>query len=137
MKQKIWCERGSNDVELGISKVHEALTPDTQNLTGVFDSRLKISRLCPQLVSQMLHYVWDEYKMRPEEHDPKEKPMPKNDDLITCLRYILVSNPQYYDPSHNEDEDGEVRYVGQFAKYADAGHKASYKDMIEGKKHGN
>jgi phage terminase large subunit-like protein len=136
MKYKIWCERGSNDVELGISKVHEALTPDIQNLTGIFDSRLKISRLCPQLVSQILHYVWDEYRMRPEEHDPKEKPMPKNDDLITCLRYILVHNPQYYNTLENEEEDDEVRYVGQFAKYPDSSRKISYKDLVEKEKHG-
>jgi hypothetical protein len=136
MKNKIWCERGSNDVELGISKIHEALTPDIQNLTGVFDSRLKISRLCPQLITQILHYVWDEYRMRPEEHDPKEKPMPKNEDLITCLRYILVSNPQYHNPE-GEEEEAQIKYVGQFAKYPDEGRsdRMGYRDLVEAKKH--
>lgn len=135
MKQKIWCERGSNDIELGISRIHEALAPDYQNLTGVFDARLKISRLCPQIISQILHYVWDEYRMRPEEHDPKEKPMPKNEDLITCLRYIMVGNPQYHNPGGEEEE--EVKYVGQFAKYPDMSKRdgTSYRDLTEKEKH--
>ncbi len=135
MKQKIWCERGSNDIELGISRIHEALTPDVQNLTGVFDSRIKFSRLCPEIIKQMLHYVWDEYKMRPEEHDPKEKPMPKNEDLITCLRYILVANPQYHNPDGEAEE--EIKYVGQFAKYPDGrvSEGTSYRDLVEREKH--
>jgi phage terminase large subunit-like protein len=133
MRYRIWCERGSNDVSLGISKIHEALTPAIQNLTGHLEPKLRVSRLCPQLISQFTHYVWDEYRMRPEEHDPKEKPMPKHDDLITCLRYILVANPIYHNQADNEEE---IEYVGTYAKYPkDPARTASYRDLVEKARH--
>jgi phage terminase large subunit-like protein len=135
MKHKIWCERANNDVELGLSKVHEALMPDAQQLTGKFEARLKISRLCPTLIRQLQHYIWDEYKMRPEEHDPKEKPMKKDDDLIDCLRYILASNPVYHNLS-KEDEDSGVEFVGTYAKYPILKTSGSYKDLVEERRHG-
>ena len=136
MKHKIWCERANNDVELGLSKIHEALIPEVQNLTGKFDSRLKFSSLCRETIHQFLHYIWDEFKMRPEEHDAKEKPMKKNDDFVDCLRYILATNPVYHNQADNEEE--EVKYVGQYAKFASAptSSTASYRDMIEKERHG-
>ena len=133
MKNKIYCERANNDVELGLSRFHEALGPGIQQLTGKLEPRLKISQECISLVYELQHYVWAEYKMLPEEHDPKQKPMKKNDHFIDCVRYILNANPVYHNLSEEEEE---VQYSGTFVKYPVRGTTGgSYRDLIEKKVH--
>jgi hypothetical protein len=70
--------------------------------------------------------------MSPETHDPKQKPMKKNDHFIDCLRYIMNSNPVY----HNLNEDvGEVEYEGTFAKYPKSTSTSGYRDLTEKARH--
>ncbi len=129
MKNKIYCERANNDVELGLSRFHEALSPSIQQLTGKMEPRLKISGLCSGLIYELQHYIWSEYKMLPEEHDPKQKPMKKNDHFIDCVRYILNANPVYHNLT---EEDEEVQYAGTFVKYPVKGTGGgSYRDLVE------
>ena len=69
--------------------------------------------------------------MLPEEHDPKQKPMKKNDHCIDCVRYILNANPVYHNLSEDEEE---VQYSGPFVKYpVKAAGGGSYKDLVERK----
>lgn len=113
MKYGIFCERAVNDVDLGISRIKEVLRPDKILLTGKIEPRLVISRFCPSLLYEFQHYVWDEFKMRPEEHDAKEKPMKKNDHFLDCLRYIMNSNPMYHNVT---EEETVITYKGTYVK---------------------
>jgi len=135
MKHKIWCQRANNDFELGISKVREVLAPEQNQLSGRFEPRLKISSLCPNLLNEFTHYIWGEYRMRPEEHEPKQKPMKKNDHFIDCLRYIMNSNPKYH-RLEDKEEDSEIHYAGTYAKYpVKTNTGSSYHDLVERGKH--
>lgn len=132
MKHRIWCERANNDVELGLSRLHEALQPQEQRLSGKVEPRLKISRLCSHLLYEFQHYIWAEYTMSPETHDPKQKPMKKNDHFIDCLRYIMNSNPIY----HNlNEEESELEYEGTFTKSPKQISSTGYRDLVERQKH--
>ena len=128
-KYGIHCERANNDVDLGLSKIRDALKLEHIHIINKLDSRMKISRFCPNLINEMLHYVWDEYKMRPEEHDSKQKPMKKDDHFIDCLRYIMNSEPRY----HKLDEDeSTIRYSGTYIKNQVTVPTGGYRSLIEG-----
>lgn len=137
MKYGIYCSRANNDFDLGISKIRQALQPKYSHLLGKNIPQLRISRNCKHTIYELQHYLWDEYTMRPEEHDPKQKAKKKNDHFIADLRYILNANPRF---RRLEEEEEGVEWAGEFVKYptkkvshypAHSGGK-SYRDLIEG-----
>jgi phage terminase large subunit-like protein len=114
MKYGIACTRANNDFDYGISKIREALRPTFLPLLKVSIPRLRISRQCHHLVYEFQHYMWDDYTMRPEDHDAKQRAKKKNDHFIDCLRYILNSNPRYF---QKDEEDYEPTFAGGYTKY--------------------
>ena len=130
MKHHIYCERANNDVELGLSRVREALSPSIQQLSGKLEPRLHISRSCENLIYEIQHYVWAEYTMAPESHDPKQKPMKKNDHFIDGVRYIMNSNPMYHNLTEEDGDEGPA-FVGTFTKSPGKPSLGGYRDLIE------
>ena len=128
-KYGVYCERANNDVPLGLSRIKEVLKADKIMLTGKLESRMQISRMCPNLIREMQHYIWDEYKMRPEEHDSKQKPMKKDDHFIDCLRYILIANPTFI--NRDEEEETTIRYTGTYVKNPVRVQSSGYRELIE------
>jgi phage terminase large subunit-like protein len=138
MKFGIYCRRANNDFDLGISQVHQALRPEYSNLLQKYLPRLRISRNCRGLIYEFQHYLWDEYVMRPEDHDPKQKAKKKNDHFLDCLRYIMNAHPSF---RRMETQAEEVEYAGTYTKYptkkivGDDGGRNSYRDMVEKRVH--
>lgn len=134
MKYGIYCSRANNDFDLGISNVRQALRPEYSHLLGRNLPKLRIGRNCVRTIYEFQHYMWDEYTMRPEHHDPKQKPKKKNDHFLDNLRYILNAGPRYH-KLHEQEE--EVVYTGEYTKYptrqtrAYGDGRSSYHDLVE------
>jgi hypothetical protein len=124
MKYGIACARANNDFDYGITKIREALRPMYSPLLKASFPRLRISPECRHLIYEFQHYIWDDYTMRPEEHDTrypeestyggKQKVKKKNDHFIDCLRYILNANPRYF---RADDDVEELVYEGLYTKH--------------------
>ena len=115
MKYGVACSRANNDFDYGVGKIREALRPRFIPLFNTSIPRLRIAAHCKHLIYEFQHYIWDEYTMRPEDHDPKQKVKKKDDHFVDCLRYILNANPRFW---RAEDEgDSEVQFVGEYTKY--------------------
>ena len=133
MKYGIYCSRANNDFDLGISKIREVLRPDYVHLAGKRMPRLRIGRNCGKLIYEFRHYMWDEYTMRPEEHELKQKPKKKNDHYLDCLRYIMNQHPRF---RRLEEGDGDIVYNGTYAKYPTSQirkNTGGYYDLIDGR----
>jgi phage terminase large subunit-like protein len=114
MKYGIACARANNDYDYGITKIREALRPCFLPLFRASIPRLRVARHCKHTIYEFQHYIWDDYTMRPEDHNEKQKAKKKDDHFIDCLRYILNANPRFFRP--DEDDDAEVEWVGEFTK---------------------
>lgn len=132
MKYGIYCQRANTDKDLGKSRIKEALTPMFSSLHKTEVPKMRISRQCPQTIYEFQHYIWGDHKRSPEEKDPLEKPLKKNDHFMDCLRYIFNSGPRFY--TQDEDNEAEeVQYVGEYTKYAKKPvSKGSYRSLVEG-----
>jgi hypothetical protein len=142
MKYGIACSRANNDFDYGISKIREALRPTFFPLLNASIPRLRISQRCRHLIYEFQHYIWDDYTMRPEEHDTrypheqsyggKQKVKKKNDHFIDCLRYILNANPRYF---QSESDVDDVVYEGEYTKHPTSKTRGSgssrYYDLVE------
>lgn len=53
-------------------------------------------------VKQILTYVWDDYKS--SEKASKEKPKDVNKDAPDCIRYLIMSNPQFFLPDEMDTD---------------------------------
>jgi phage terminase large subunit-like protein len=115
MKYGVACSRANNDFDFGISRIRESLRPTFIHLINASIPRLRIHPSCRRTIYEFQHYIWDEYTMRPEEHDPKNKAKKKNDHFIDCLRYILNAQPRYFRLEDNDEE--EIVYEGTYTKY--------------------
>jgi len=80
----------ADDSSVGRSKVNEFLKPDE----ATREPRLMVHPSCKMLISQMLRYSWDEYKMSVE-RDLKQKPRDKNDDYPAMLKYFMNYQPTF------------------------------------------
>jgi phage terminase large subunit-like protein len=138
MKYGIACTRANNDFDYGISKIREVLRPTYLPLVKLTIPRLRISRNCRHTIYEFQHYMWDEYTMRPEDHDPKQRVKKKNDHFIDCLRYILNANPRYF---RADEEDYEPTFAGTYTKYptreGEKRSSSSYYSLIERKGYGD
>ena len=136
MKNGISTMLANNDFDYGIGKIREALRPKFLKMLNCSIPRLRVSRACKHLIYEFQHYIWDEYQMRPEDHDAKQKVKKKDDHFVDCLRYILNANPRYWRP--DEDDDVEVQYVGEYTKHPTntinrRSGSSKYYDLIEEK----
>lgn len=78
------------DVWAGISSVENHL-----GLDAVYQKpRLFIFNTCVSTIHQFETYLWDDYKHKTEK-ELKPKVRKKNDHLMDCVRYWLMSNPAY------------------------------------------
>jgi hypothetical protein len=109
----IYCRRANNDTDLGFSFIRSALRPEFSSTYNRNIPRLRISKNCRNLIYEFQHYIWDEYTMRPEDHDPKQKAKKKNDHWLDCLRYIMNARPAF----RRVEQEEEVEYAGTYAKY--------------------
>ena len=83
------------DVQAGRLKVASLLDPG-----GDVKPKLYITSNCHNLVRQFRHYLWDDWATtRSQKMDPKERPLKKDDHLLDALRYIVMANIVYRDPS--------------------------------------
>lgn len=131
MKYGIFCQRANSDPFLGKSRVREALKPQASHLTGRLTSSLKIASHCTQTIYEFQHYIYDEYKRNKDEFDAKESVKKKNDHFMDCLRYIFNFDPRYIE---KEEDEGEVAYAGEYAKYQTkqrTGVSKSYHELVE------
>jgi len=137
------CARANNDFDYGVTKIREALRPTFLPLIKASIPRLIISKRCKHLIYEFQHYMWDDYTMRPEEHETrygdggvyggKQKVKKKNDHFVDCLRYILNANPRYF---RDDNDLEEVRYAGEYTKYPTRGAtsrvgSSKYFDLVE------
>jgi hypothetical protein len=113
-KHGIACTRANNDFDYGISKIREALRPVFLPLLKLSVPRIRIAGHCRHTIYEFQHYMWDDYTMRPEDHDAKQKVKKKNDHFIDCLRYILNANPRYF---RMDEEDLEPTFSGTYTKH--------------------
>jgi len=131
-KYGIACTRANNDFDYGITKIREALRPTYLPLLNASVPRMQVSSECRHLIYEFQHYIWDDYTMRPEDHDAKQKVKKKNDHFIDCLRYILNANPRYF---RSEDDMEELVYEGTYTKHATTKRisrgNSAYYDQIE------
>lgn len=132
MKYGIACSRANNDFDYGITKIREGLRPTYLPLLKLSIPRLRISSSCRHLTYEFQHYMWDEFTMRPEDHDPKQKPKKKNDHFIDCLRYILNANPRYWRDEEEDDDDGPS-FGGGFVKHQRKSSNKGYYALVEEK----
>jgi len=109
----IYCRRANNDTDLGFSFIRSALRPEFSSTYNRNMPRLRVSKNCRNLIYEFQHYIWDEYTMRPEDHDPKQKAKKKNDHYLDCLRYIMNARPAF----RRVEQDEELSYSGTYTKY--------------------
>ena len=115
MKAGIYCQRANSDTTLGKSRIKQALTPRWSEIYKTNISQMRISRACKQTIYEFQHYIWDEHRRNKEEYEPKEQVKKKNDHFMDCLRYIFNFGPRYV--VHEEEDEGEVEYEGEYVKY--------------------
>lgn len=135
MKSGLPCIRANNDFDLGVSFIREGLRPDYMPLLGKSKPKLVISRSCKHTIYEFQHYLWDNYTMRPEDHDPKQKVKKLNDHFMDDLRYILNARPRYF--RQEDSNDMEIVYEGTYVKYptkrVTSGRGSKYHDLVEGR----
>ena len=88
----------TKDLDPGINLVRELLEPRevSYSVEKKLKAKLFVMDNCVQLIRELEHYVWDEYRgPNPDYVDVKRTPLKKNDDLVDCLRYICMTRPRY------------------------------------------
>ena len=127
----IYCRRANNDTNLGFSFIRSALKPQFSSTYGKNLPRLRVSRDCRNLIFEFQHYIWDEYTMRPEDHDPKQKPKKKDDHYLDCLRYIMNARPAF----RRVEPEEEIKYTGTYVKYPTTrpteGRGSTYSSLVD------
>lgn len=133
MKHGIYCERGNSDPLLGKSRIKHALKPQYSAVYKTEVPRLRVARNCTHTIYEFEHYIWDEYRHRKDEFDPKATPKKKNDHFMDCLRYIYNYDPRYFPPDTDEPEpvwEGEyVKYPS--ARSVDTAGRHNYDELVE------
>ncbi len=131
MRHGVFCQRANSDPMLGKARIRQALTPRFSSILKTNVPQLRISRNCTQTIYEFQHYVWDNYRRNKDEYGLKEQPLKKNDHFMDALRYIYNFQPRYIPQEHEEDEM-EVEYVGEYAKYpSKQPAKGSYYSLVE------
>ncbi len=93
---------GDNAVQRGISTVQDYLRTDETTERP----RLFICRSCRHTVKEFMTYSWTAQTARKRDTaNPKEIPQKKDDHLMDALRYLLTSNPRYYETPIYKGED--------------------------------
>ncbi len=85
----------NNDVHFGWDAVR-------LRLAGPHGCKLFFFRNCPKTIWQVEHLVYEEYRMRKDDRDPKETQRKKDDDLADCVRYLCAAK-MVYDTPWSED----------------------------------
>jgi|TARA_Y100000034_G_scaffold134568_2_gene203353 phage terminase large subunit len=90
----------NNDVDAGINRIHEYLSPDQHGIP-----KLRIFKSCKHLIRELQGYRWQPKKMG-REGEP-ERPYKANDHAVDALRYAVMSRIQH--PIHDTIEyDGSA-----------------------------
>jgi len=89
-ENKLFFIEANNKVELGISKVQEAMK------IGKTGPRMYVFSTLRNYIQEKSEYRWhQETETVLRQKDPTEKPIKKRDHLMDCERYIIVANPHY------------------------------------------
>lgn len=84
------------DIQAGRIKINEYLDPGDGK-----KPKLYITENCRNLIREIRHYIWDDWAYRRRDKlDPKEKPVKKDDHLLDCLRYVVMTNLYYRPPGY-------------------------------------
>jgi phage terminase large subunit-like protein len=95
-KYGIYTIPAHKDIRAGRLKVSSLLDPGDER-----KPQLYFTSNCHNLIREIRHYIWDDWAYRRKEKlDPKEKPMKKDDHLLDCLRYVVMSNVVYRPPDY-------------------------------------
>lgn len=88
----------TKDKDAGINAVAQLLELKLMK-DGRKKPRLFMFANCVKTTREMEHYIWDEYRgPNPDYVDSKQETIKRNDDLMDCLRYIIMSNPRFDPP---------------------------------------
>lgn len=89
----------TKDKDAGINAVAQLLEPQEVRHHKDKRPRLFVFANCVKTIREITHYIWDDYRgPNPDYMDQKQMPIKKNDDLMDCLRYIVMSNPSFEPP---------------------------------------
>lgn len=108
------CIPANNELELGIDRVNSYLAeePSTGKPSLYFFSTLT------NTINEIQNYRWEE--IDPEAARLKnlpERPVKKDDHLMDCLRYILVSDPRYFQAAELPRYRPHTRWDGMTTGY--------------------
>ncbi len=132
MKYGVYCERANSDPALGKARIKQALKPHYSSILKSEVPQLRISRNCTQTIYEFQHYVWEDFRRNPDEHEKKEQVKKKSDHFMDALRYIYNFGPKYFPPE--EETEVEVSYTGTYTKYPTKVQPVgSYHTLVEGK----
>jgi len=93
-KYGIFCVTANKDKEQGIDRVNEYFRyKAASDGTIIRQPRLCILDCCSNLLRELRHYIWDDYRQK-ESRNLKEQPIKKDDHLLDALRYIIMMEPR-------------------------------------------
>jgi len=88
----------NNDVPAGIAKLAQLFRGEGR--------KIKICRNCVDLIDEIMNYKW----IMTKGTQGKEKPKKDKDDSVDALRYLVMSDPTFYDPTKEYQDDVAEHY---------------------------
>lgn len=86
----------NNSREAGFSRIHKYLRVDPKKVNPITNEkgspRMFVFDSCGVLIEQIENYKWSKIS-NTSENDPKEEVRKKDDHLMDCFRYIIMSRP--------------------------------------------
>lgn len=102
LRNQLYFYPAVNDIDAGHKKVREAfefgMTMDGQK------PRMLIFDTCTDVRYAFRRYLWAEWSSPKEaqSRDPKQKPRETQKDFPDCVRYVLMTNPRYFEPRKSQ-----------------------------------